>query len=251
MKPSISIIIPALNEESNIKATVGEVIDAIGNGFSDYELLIFNDGSSDNTGAIAEEIAAKNEKVKVAHNGATKGLGYSYKEGVELAEKDYIMMIPGDNQFPANTIKKMLDTVGKADIVVPFISNMHTRPMARRIASWGFTKMMNLLFNLDLSYYNGTVIHRKDVITPIPSCSNSFAYQAEILTKLIKSGHSYVEVGSSIIERQFGVSKAFSFSNTAGVLWAVIGLFQEVHLSGKENYRKPTKKIEMAGQIQR
>jgi len=60
MRPTISVIIPALNEEENLKPT--NVLSAINGRFSDYEFLIFDDGSSDDTGAIADIIGSKGNK---------------------------------------------------------------------------------------------------------------------------------------------------------------------------------------------
>lgn len=52
--------------------------------------MIFDDGSTDRTGAIADEIAANNPKVKVIHNGTNYGFGYNFKRGIELASKTYV-----------------------------------------------------------------------------------------------------------------------------------------------------------------
>ncbi|MEE9558129.1 MAG: glycosyltransferase family 2 protein, partial [Candidatus Brocadiales bacterium] len=99
MKPTISIIIPALNEEDNIEPAVNKVISALDGRFSDYELLVFDDGSTDNTGAIIDRLAGNDKNVRAIHNENNMGLGYSYKKGVQLAKNDYIVMFPGDNQI--------------------------------------------------------------------------------------------------------------------------------------------------------
>lgn len=114
MKPSISVIIPALNEEGNIAATVNEVLKAIGQRFPDHELLIFNDGSSDKTGEIADNLVAKNGHLKVIHNSQTMGLGYNYRKGVELAQHDFVILIPGDNEISGRSIEDMFDLVSTA-----------------------------------------------------------------------------------------------------------------------------------------
>jgi cellulose synthase/poly-beta-1,6-N-acetylglucosamine synthase-like glycosyltransferase len=57
MNKTITVIIPALNEEANIRATYDEVMDALQGCFEDYEIIIFNDGSVDRTGAIIDDLA--------------------------------------------------------------------------------------------------------------------------------------------------------------------------------------------------
>ena len=95
MKLTISLIIPALNEEAGLEPTVNKVIQALGEKFTDYEILIVNDGSQDKTGEIAERLAANNYHIRVFHNPKNLGLGYNYRRGVGLATKDYIGWVPG------------------------------------------------------------------------------------------------------------------------------------------------------------
>lgn len=228
MKPSISVIIPALNEEGNIAATVNEVLKAIDQRFQDYELLVFNDGSSDKTGEIADELTAKNGHLKVIHNSETMGLGYNYRKGVEIAKNDFVVMIPGDNEISGSSIEEMFKLVGTADIIIPYTVNTWVRPISRRIISRIFVMLMNLLFGLRLRYYNGPCIHKREIIQPMNINTSGFAYMAAILVRLLKSGHSFREVGMYLKEREYGSSKAFALKNIASVIKTVISLFWEV-----------------------
>ncbi len=246
MKPTISVLIPALNEEDNIEPTVNEVLSAVNERFSSYEILILNDGSTDNTGTIADKLAANDQNIKVIHHKINMGLGYNYKNGVQLAKNDYVVLIPGDNQIPKIYMTKMFDLIGKADIIIPYMENLWVRSLPRRFISWCFTMLMNLLFGLNLNYYNGTVVHKKALVEPIPRYSNGFAYQAELLTKLVKSGHSYIEVAVPIRERSHGFSKAFYPKNIVSVLWAIGNLFWEIYFRGGETHHKPLRKIDVA-----
>lgn len=233
MKPSISIIIPALNEEGNIKEAVKGALDALDQKFSKYELLIFDDGSTDATGNVAENLARENSHIKVIHNKRSMGLGYNYKRGVEIAQYDYVVMLPGDNEICTHSIKDLFDKVGRDDIVIPYTINFNLRPFLRRIISRTFTWTMNFLFNLNIPYYNGTVVHKTRILTSIPFSTHGFAYQADILTRLIKSGRSYVEVGMYIQKRRYGLPKAFKIKNIISVLDTIIKLFWDIQIIGK------------------
>ncbi len=74
MERSISVIIPAYNEEGNLKGAVDSVLAAVGDSFTDYEILIFDDGSQDGTGRLADEMAASDAmgRIKVIHNGTNR-----------------------------------------------------------------------------------------------------------------------------------------------------------------------------------
>jgi len=235
MKPPLSVIIPALNEERNILPTVGDVLSAIDDKFSDYEIIVFDDCSTDNTGNIIEDIATVNKKIKVIHNAKTLGFGYNYRKGVELSLYDYISMIPGDNEISSDSIKEMYNTIGKADIVIPYTVNYWVRPLIRQYLSKLFTFVLNSLFNLRIRYYNGPVIHKKEIIKSVSLSTDSFAFQVEALVKLIKSGHSFVQVGMFLNDKSYSKSKAFRLKNILGVLKTIIILFLDVYLLKKLN----------------
>ncbi|MGD1083272.1 MAG: glycosyltransferase family 2 protein [Verrucomicrobiota bacterium] len=229
MKPTLSVIIPALNEEANIAAAVQEVLQAVGDRFADYELLLFDDGSRDQTGAIMDKLAAGNPRIRVTHNGTPRNLGGVYKQGVALARFEHVTWAPGDNENPACALVPVYEAIGKADIVVPYPANMRVRPLGRRVISRSYTLLMNLLFGHWLPYYNGTAVFPASSLRRIEIRTSSFAYQSEVLVKLLRLGGSCVTVGVNLQPRPGRTSKAFRWRNVVTVLKAVVCLFGEVH----------------------
>jgi dolichol-phosphate mannosyltransferase len=234
MKPTLSVIIPALNEEANIAAAVAEVIRVVNNRFADYELLLFDDGSRDRTGEIMDRLAAQNHRIRVTHNPQPRNLGGVYKQGVALAKLDCILMVPGDNENPGDALVPVLDALGKADIVIPYTTNMQVRPWNRRVCSRAYTTLINLLFGHSLRYYNGTSICRTSDLRSIRIRTDSFAYQSEVLLKLLSQGRSYVEVGIQITPPVGSASKALRLRNVISVLKAVLQLFSEIRFGKGE-----------------
>jgi glycosyltransferase involved in cell wall biosynthesis len=228
MKPTLSVIIPALNEEKNIVATVENVLAAIDARFEDYELIVFDDGSTDETAALIDGLAAGNNRIRAVHNSRNMGFGYNYRKGVELSRYQYISMIPGDNEIAPESIKDIYGAIGQADIVIPYTRNYWVRPKLRRFLSKGFTLLMNGLFGLRLNYFNGPVVHKRQLLQSVGLSTDSFAFQAEALVKLIRARHSYVQVAMTLQERSHGVSKALRLKNIIGVLQTVIKLFIDV-----------------------
>ncbi|HEV8539684.1 MAG TPA: glycosyltransferase family 2 protein [Nitrospiraceae bacterium] len=242
---SLSVIIPALNEEENLRGAVSTVLGAIGNRFADYELLIFDDASSDETGRIADELAAANFRIRVIHNPRNFGLGYNFSRGVELARMEYVAWFPGDNEVPGEALPPILDAVGSAEIVVPYVSNAWVRPRSRRAVSTSFVAAMNRLFGLRLRYYNGLCVFPRSLLLSVPLQSHGFAYMAAILIRLIRSGHSYVEVPMLTNVRQHGRTKAFRLKNIASVCGTVAGLFWEVHVRDRQKYAEGVRRVEL------
>lgn len=244
-KPSISIIIPCLNEEGNLRGTIEAVKDALKTTgvFSEYEILIFNDGSIDKTGAIADEIKKTEKGVRVIHNPSNMGFGYNYTEGVRLASKEYIIMVPGDNEIPADAIKKVFALAGKADLIIPYTANTEVRPASRRAISWLFVVSINTLFGLRLRYYNGTCVIKTSLLKKCPLKTWGFAYMAAILVRLIKSGASYIETGVDIRPRDTGRSKAFAPKNVVSVFKAVFMLFWDVRVKDRGKYASAARRV--------
>lgn len=234
---------PAYNEEGNIVAAVREVVEAIGDKFDDYEIIIFNDNSSDRTGSIADELGKENSHIRVVHNERNMGLGYNYKKGVELAEKEYVVMLPGDNEIQGKSIENMFSLIGKADMVVPYIGNPSTRPVSRQVVSAIFTAIWNTVFNLKIRYFNGCVIHKSTIVKSVPVRTFGFAYQAEILVKLLRSGHSFIETEMLLRARDYGGSKAFTAKNVLTVFETFVRLMLEVHMLHRGKYNKIAKRV--------
>lgn len=229
-KKRISIMVPALNEQDNIEKTVLEIEKGLKGKLDDYEILIFDDGSKDRTGKIADELSKKNRKIKVIHHKSPQGMGSCYREGLAKAKFENYMYIPGDNQFPANALSRMLSKIGTADIIIPYVTNMNIRPLARQILSSSFTLILNLAFGLNVSYYNGTVIHRTDLLKTALPKTDGHAYQAEILVRLLKKGASFTEIGYDMYERKGGKTSAFKWKNVKSVFSSISNLFWEVQL---------------------
>jgi len=177
------------------------------------------------------ELAGRDARVQVVSNSANLGLGGSYKRGVALAQGTYVIMIPGDNGFPVESIVEILRHAGRADIVIPIVTNSGDRTRFRAWASRGFTAMLNGMFGLDVGYYNGAVLHRTALLRTIEIRTDGFAYQAEALVKLIARGASYVHCRVPIRERTAGRSSALSLRNQVAVWRSIAHLVADVGVS--------------------
>jgi hypothetical protein len=108
---------------------------------------------------------------------------------------------------------------------VNYISNADFRGRSRHLVSQAFVGLLNLRFGLRLRYYNGTVLHRTEHVRSIRIHTDSFAYQAEALVKLLRAGRTYLEVPTPITMRAAGRTKAFRLKNLLGVGRALLRLY--------------------------
>lgn len=192
---SISIIIPALNEEQRIEAAVGTAREAARRDFDNYEIIIVDDGSTDRTGAIADRLAGEDARVAVIHHRKPRCLGGAYKTGLAKAMNEYVILVNGKNDISAGELGKIFALRGQADMIIPYTLNLNERSLLRRLLSKVYVRLLNTLFGLELKYYNHYVLHRRKLVSSVAISTNSYAFQSEALLKLIRRGHSYLHVG--------------------------------------------------------
>ncbi|MBU4332512.1 bifunctional glycosyltransferase family 2/GtrA family protein [Patescibacteria group bacterium] len=227
---SITFIVPAYNEEKNLAATINAIYGITHKtNIDNFEILIINDNSTDKTKEIADNLAKKHKHIKAFHNETNKGLGYNFKKGVQLSQKNYITTVPGDNEVVPSTICDLINAIGKADLIIPYHGNMQDRPLLRRIFSRTFTLGINLLFFLRLRYYNDPVIHKAEVIKKYTIHTNSFAHQVEAIVKSKKDGYSHYHVPMKLQETGRR-SSAFKPKRVISLLKDIAHLAWEIHI---------------------
>jgi len=229
---SISIVVPALDEETGLAGAVATMLEALAPCFDEYEVLIFDDGSTDGTGRIADELAASSEHVRAFHHTSPQGLGGVIRRGWSEARMHYVMWVDGQGVTPREALDAIFAERGKADLIVPYGNNQHERGLLRQWIATVFRTLMNAAFGLDLRQYTHLVVCPLSVARDLRIRTSSHAFQAEALIKMIKSGCSYVQVG---VRDNFNLpgrrSKAFKLANVVGVATAVVMTFWDVYIA--------------------
>ena len=220
----ISFIVPCFNEENNIIDTI-KVINSIVNKkvIDNYEIIVVDDGSSDNTYKKILQLKKTNEIIVIKHK-KNQGFGAAYKSGVKRSNGEYVIMIPGDNAHSSEEITKILKSRGNADIIVPYSKSRGARNLVRFLLSKLFTKLVNLIFFLNVKYYNGLVLHKGNLIRNITIDTDGFTYQVYALVTLIKQGASVNYINVEVRERVSGKSSAVNFKNFIEVFKSIVKL---------------------------
>lgn len=211
-QPSFAFVVPCYNEEAYVEATVGSIRGAM-KPDDTYEIILVNDCSKDRTLEIMRSLAAADPRIRVLDNPVNLGFGGSYKRGMATATAEYVMMLPGDDGFPTPSIAEIIRHAGEADAIIPIVTNQGVRAWHRVVISRAFTALLNWLFWLDVGYYNGAVLQRTRLLHAITIRTDSFAYQAEALVKLISRGATYTHCHVTIQERKIGTSSALTRKN--------------------------------------
>lgn len=225
----ITVIMPALNEEACLAGSIANVLDSFKRYAVKGELLIVNDGSSDRTGTLAEEMAACHDFIRVLHHSRPCGIGASFWDGVHHARGEIVTMIPGDGENDAAEIFRYLPLMEQVDIVVPFVYNPGVRPWRRRLLSFIYHQIIYVTTAYSLNYLNGTVMYRKAIFEGITLKSGGFFYQTELLIKTIGRHYLYAEVPYALKKRHSGRSKALTLKSLFSVISGYLTTLGDVY----------------------
>lgn len=217
--PELSFFVPCLNEEDNIGPTLETLVQVAGELGIECEILVFDDASTDATvlRVRAFQERAPDAGVRLFENPRTMGLGFNYVEGAFQGRGTYYMLVNGDHAESLDALRAILELRGQADMIVPYFDERDVRGRRRRAVSKTFTWIVNRVGGFRLQYYNGPVLHRRELVTRWHPDSQGYAYQAELITTLLRLGKTVREVQIANQDRATGVSKAFTVQNILSV----------------------------------
>ncbi len=223
-QPLISVFVPCLNEEDNIVPSLNTIVATMNEMRFSYEILIYDDHSGDKTVERIKEYQTSHPDIPIhlAVNPRILGLGHNYVEGAFAGKGKHYILVNGDNAESKNELIAILSKLGEADMIIPYFGNRDVRRKRRRFVSAAFTWLMNFISGNKVKYYNGPVLHLRHNILRWHPDTHGFAYQAELITRLIGLGKSYIEVQVANVDRTSGLTKAFSFDNFLSISHSMI-----------------------------
>lgn len=218
MKDSISIITPAFNEEHSLEDAVDSASRVAASLVKEYEIIIVDDGSTDRTPVLADRLARENTFVTTIHHKQNEGFGSAFRDGLAIASKKYLTGFPADNDLREETFKDIILSRKPDRLVMTYMVDSTQRSLFRRIISICYTKIMNMIFSLELKYFNGYFICPTPMIKSLTLKSEGHSLFAEIKIKLIKKGVNYTEIPYVCGKRSWGKSKALRLKNIVQTL---------------------------------
>lgn len=209
-KKSVSVIVTAYNEEKNIFFFLKKLIKDLKN--LDYEVIIVNDHSNDDTYKIIKNFSKKNRNIKIINNYKNLGYGGSFKKGVNLSKKNFIILLPGDGETNSRMIFKEFRSNKNYNNTLIFAWKSQNRTFLRKLLSFLYTKIINFSFNMKLKYINGPVFYNGNNLRKLNFYSKSFFFQAEILSRLsLREDFKYKEIDIQYIKPKYYKSDALKF----------------------------------------
>ncbi|MBA2793616.1 MAG: glycosyltransferase family 2 protein [Thermoleophilaceae bacterium] len=191
----VSVVLPAFNEEANIEQSIAEVTAVAERLFSDHEVIVVDDGSTDRTAALVREVAAGDSRVRLLGHGGNRGYGEALRSGFLASRLDFVFFTDADLQFDVNEIEPFLEYAGTVDVVAGYrLNRQDTR--ARRAMAYGWNLLVRVLFyvpvrDIDCAFK----LFDRRVIDAIDIQSVGAMVNTELMVKLGRRGASVVEIG--------------------------------------------------------
>lgn len=221
-RPYVSVVVPVFNESENIASTVQAIEEVLSKNSKSFEIVLVNDGSTDDTPARIAAIAAEDERVKPAGYPVNAGRGKALRTGFDAASGEFVASIDADLSYHPSSILDLLaalDAHPEADFAVgsPYMAGGATEgvPPLRLLISKMGNYVLRAMMPGNFRTFTGIFrCYRGDMIRGLVLCSDSKEIHLEILTKAIALGYKGVEVPATLRGRKKGKSK-FRFRKTA------------------------------------
>ena len=211
--PRLSIALPAYNEENTLEAIVREAVEA-GRALGDpYEVLIVDDGSTDETPQIAARLAGELDEVRVYCHEVNRGFAGAMQSCFAESKGDYVFMAPSDGQGPLSELESFWALKGKYDLL--FSSRLERNDSSRRRASSGlwYLFLRFLLAHL-IPEFSALFLFRRDAIPPLAVAvrQDGLNYLPVLYVTAMKEGRRVGVLGIQEQQRRGGQAKGFDRS---------------------------------------
>ncbi len=221
--PSLTISMPAYNEEANIGLMIDMAREKIAPLVDDLEIIVCNDGSKDKTAEVVRQISQQDPRVRLVEHPVNQGYGAAMRDAIWAASKELVFMTDSDRQFDLSELARFLPRIGQADMVIGY-RYARSDPWHRRFFGHGWSWLVNLLFgytarDVDCAFK----LFKRKVIETIQVESGGAMFSAEFLVKAKRAGFKIVEEPVSHHPRVAGKQTG---ANPAVILRAFRELFK-------------------------
>lgn len=219
--PYLSVVIPAYNESANVDQVVAAALDALKQrGVGSYELLLVNDGSTDDTWSRMERLAREVPGVRAFAHDTNRGLGAALRTGFANARGELIVWIPGDGQFDLGGILAGLPQMETKEIVV--VLRTGRTESTRNLISTCFHGLTRLLFRFEATDVCGIYIIKRETLEQIRPRSSDIFLNLEIPILCVRHNKPLGQITVPIQPRLSGVSKVANVRTMAKNLFEML-----------------------------
>lgn len=229
LKPKISLFFPVYNDERTVEAVTTKSVETLSAVAEDYEIVIVDDGSPDGSGAVADEMARRFDKVRVIHHPTNLGYGAALQSGFRAANHfEWVCFLDGDDQYDVRELVHLVKLLPRYDGVVTFRYRKTYGPW-RKFVSAVFNLVARCMFGTRFRDANsGLRIVRRTVIDDLPLTSASPFLGAELAIRAALKGYRIGEAGISMYPRDHGSSGVVTPRNILATIGDMLAVRRDV-----------------------
>jgi glycosyltransferase involved in cell wall biosynthesis len=216
-RPSVSVCFPAYNEDVTIRGVLDDAHAILSASDLDYELLVCDDGSTDRTGAIVDECAARIPRLRAMHHARNRGIHETFEHLYREAAKEFVFLNSTDRQWDTRILLDMIPLTPEWDVIIATRRDKHYGWL-RTVVSGGFNALPPLLFGVRTYDAGAVKLLRREIITRFPLLSRSPFSEAERLIRAGRAGYRITSRAVATAPRASGRSRGVSASLVVGSL---------------------------------
>ena len=223
---SLSVFFPAYNDAPSLPALIAKTFAVLEANVRDYEVIVVNDGSFDDTGKVLEDLRARYAPhMRVVTHPANRGYGGALRSGFAAASKEFVFYTDGDSQYDVNEIPNLLSQMAEDVGLVNGYKLIRSDPPHRIWIGRIYNTFARALFGVRLRDIDCDFrLVRRRLLEEQPLISTSGAVCVELVRKLELSGWRVVEVGVHHYPRLYGRSQFFRYRSLLITLYELIRL---------------------------
>ncbi|MDP2924118.1 MAG: glycosyltransferase family 2 protein [Candidatus Omnitrophota bacterium] len=228
---SLSVIIPAFNEEEIIEESILLLYDKLKNNVMDYEIIVVDDGSNDETSYIARQLSLVIKDLKLINNHTNQGYGSALRKGFSIASKELVFYTDADLPIDYEEIFKaetILRETG-SDFIAGFRYNRTVEPIYRIIYSFVYNCLISFLFGVKVTDINFSFkLFKRGILEKLNLESEGLFIDAEMIVKATYLGYKIKEFGTAYFPRKTGYSTLGRPRAVLKTLCEIIKYYQKI-----------------------
>jgi glycosyltransferase involved in cell wall biosynthesis len=231
-RPRVSVFFPVYNDERTVERVALKALDVLSRVAREYEVVIVDDATPCRAGAIADELAVKDPRIKVIHHPKNLGYGAAIRTGLANVRYEWVCFTDGDDEYDIYDLEKLIRLRNRYDLIITFrYAKLYSG--FRIFVSWVYNRSLRALFKSrfrDIS--TGLRLIRRDLVNELDLRSSSPFIGAEIAIKTMLKGFPVGEVGIQTFPREFGRGSSTSWRNIVATIKDMMTCYRTIFSPG-------------------
>jgi glycosyltransferase involved in cell wall biosynthesis len=239
MSQGISVFFPAYNDEASIAGLVCDALEVLPGLTDDFEVIIVDDGSTDGTRRVLDELAREDARLKVVRHESNRGYGAALRTGFASATKELVFYTDGDGQYDVRELVRLRTLLCDGVDIVNGYKLQRADGWQRKALGAAYNGLAHLLFSIPIRDVDCDFrLVRRRAVEQVELVSSSGSICVELVHKLHRSGCVFAEVAVGHRPRAHGRSQFFTVRRVGRTALDLLSLWLRVAAPGRLNGEK-------------